>query len=85
MELTVEFMFDELDIGVDVATGIALVITAVFEFALRIFAFAFTFTFVSPHDESTKVPAATVNKYPAIFFISSPQDLSKNRGQLRAP
>ena len=78
------FVFEGVDIGVEVAIGVAFVITAVFEFALRVFAFTFTFVAVSPHDERTNVPAATVSKYPAIFFISvSSKIYPKIKGRLR--
>lgn len=75
--LVLIFVFD--DIGVEVDIGVAFVMIAVFEFALRIF--AFTLTFVSPHDVSANVPAATVNKYPAIFLISVSSKIYANHGR----
>jgi hypothetical protein len=46
--LVLAFIFDGVDIGVEVAIGVALTTTAVFAFAFRIFALVFTLTAVSP-------------------------------------
>jgi hypothetical protein len=71
------FVFDGVDIGVDVAIGVAFTTTAVFAFALRILAFEFTLTAVSPQAVKPATASESAIKDP-VFLIVVSSDFSKN-------